>query len=116
MSRALELYRSLPRYLTARTLSGRLPSLAAAAATTTAPLRLSDRPAPSRPGPDWVTIRPRLSGICGSDLATITGQSSFYFASLVSMPFVPGHEIVADTQTDVTLCDDTQLPAGSRVV
>ncbi|WP_250286569.1 MULTISPECIES: zinc-binding dehydrogenase [unclassified Frankia] len=116
MSRALELYRSLPRYLTTRTVSGRLPSLAGAAATTTAPLRLRDRPAPSRPGPDWVTIRPRLSGICGSDLATVTGRSSFYFASLVSMPFVPGHEIVADTQTDITLSDGTELPAGSRVV
>ncbi|ONH35279.1 zinc-binding dehydrogenase [Protofrankia sp. BMG5.30] len=116
MSRALELYRSLPRYLTTRTVSGRLPSLAGAAATTTAPLRLRDRPTPSRPGPDWVTIRPRLSGICGSDLATVTGRSSFYFASLVSMPFVPGHEIVADTQTDVTLSNGTELPAGSRVV
>ncbi|AEH09754.1 Alcohol dehydrogenase zinc-binding domain protein [Candidatus Protofrankia datiscae] len=116
MSRALELYRSLPRYLTTRTVSGRLPSLAGAAATTTAPLRLRDRPTPSRPGPDWVTIRPRLSGICGSDLATVTGRSSFYFASLVSMPFVPGHEIVADTQTDVTLSNGTELSAGSRVV
>ncbi|WP_250279135.1 zinc-binding dehydrogenase [Frankia sp. Cppng1_Ct_nod] len=116
MSRALELYRSLPRYLATRTVSGRLPSLAAAAATTTAPLRLTDRPAPALPGDGWVTIRPRLSGICGSDLTTLTGQSSLYFASLVSMPFVPGHEIVADLQTGVTLADGTELAAGARVV
>ncbi len=116
MSRALELYRSMPRYLATRAVSGRLPALAGAAAATTAPLRLTDGPAPALPGEGWVTIRPRLSGICGSDLVTVTGQSSFYFTSLVSMPFVPGHEIVADTQTDVTLADGTELPAGSRVV
>ncbi|WP_239346673.1 zinc-binding dehydrogenase [Frankia sp. CiP3] len=116
MSRALELYRSMPRYLATRTLSGRLPALAGAAAGMTAPLRLTDGPAPAVPGEGWVPIRPRLSGICGSDLATVTGQLSLYFTSLVSMPFVPGHEIVADTQTSVTLTDGTELPAGSRVV
>jgi len=56
-------------------------------------------------------VQPRLSGICGSDLATISGQVSFYFSSLVSMPFVPGHEVVGDLYDD---CQD--LPAGTRVV
>jgi threonine dehydrogenase-like Zn-dependent dehydrogenase len=60
------------------------------------PLRLKDREAPSLPGPDWVRLAPRLSGICGSDLATIDGQASRYFEPIVSFPFVPGHEIVAD--------------------
>jgi threonine dehydrogenase-like Zn-dependent dehydrogenase/DNA-binding CsgD family transcriptional regulator len=56
-------------------------------------------------------VRPILSGICGSDLATITGRSSFYFTPLVSMPFVLGHEIVGET------LDATQdVPAGTRVV
>ena len=35
-----------------------------------------------------------LSGICGSDLATVDGRSSRYFEELVSFPFVPGHEVV----------------------
>src|SRR5262249_12375065 len=56
------------------------------------------------PGPGWLQIRPRLAGICGSDLATIDGLASRYFEPIVSFPFVPGHEVVADT-------DD-----GSRVV
>ncbi len=116
MTRALELYRSLPRYLATRAVSGHLPQLAAAMVGTAAPLRLTDRPDPRPPGEGWVTLRPRLSGICGSDLGTVTGRTSFYFTALVSMPFVPGHEIVADLQDDVTLGDGSCLVAGSRVV
>ena len=41
-------------------------------------------------------VRPRLSGICGSDLATLEGRSSRWFEPIVSFPFVPGHEVVAD--------------------
>ena len=41
-------------------------------------------------------VRPRLSGICGSDLATVDGRSSRWFEPIVSFPFVPGHEVVAD--------------------
>ena len=52
-----------------------------------------------------------LSGICGSDLATIAGRSSFYFSPLVSLPFVPGHEVVGELLDD---CED--LAAGQRVV
>lgn len=106
--RALEYYRSLPRYLAARTLAGRLPALAAGSA---APLRLVSRAEPQLPGNDWVRVAPRLAGICGSDLATVTGRSSFYFSPLVSMPFIPGHEVVGE------LLDPTpELPAGTRVV
>jgi threonine dehydrogenase-like Zn-dependent dehydrogenase len=42
-------------------------------------------------------VRPRLSGICGSDLATVDGRSSRWFEPIVSFPFVPGHEVVGDT-------------------
>ncbi len=62
------------------------------------PLELTDLDPPSLPGPGWVGIRPRLAGICGSDLATIDGTSSRYFEPIVSFPFVPGHEVVADTE------------------
>jgi len=53
---------------------------------------------PGVPGPDWVRVRPRLAGICGSDLATLDARSSRYFEHLVSFPFVPGHEIVGDVE------------------
>ena len=62
------------------------------------PLRLVDVPAPELPGPGWHRLLPRMSGICGSDLATVDGRSSRWFEPIVSFPFVPGHEVVADTE------------------
>ena len=105
---ALELYRSVTRYVAARAVGERAPGLVAGPL---APLRLVNRDEPAIPGEGWARVQPRLSGICGSDLATISGQTSFYFSSLVSMPFVPGHEVVGDLFDDVD-----GLPAGTRVV
>ena len=51
------------------------------------PLSLRDVDAPSLPGEGWVELRPRLSGICGSDLATVDGRSSRWFEPIVSFPF-----------------------------
>jgi threonine dehydrogenase-like Zn-dependent dehydrogenase len=105
---ALEFYRSAPKYLGARAVGGKVPGLLAGGL---APLRLVTQkdPEPSREG--WARVKPRLAGICGSDLATIAGASSFYFSPLVSLPFVPGHEVVGDLLDD---CGD--LKAGQRVV
>ncbi|HZM29726.1 MAG TPA: zinc-binding dehydrogenase [Acidimicrobiales bacterium] len=62
------------------------------------PLSLRDVDPPELPGADWLRLRPRLSGICGSDLATLDGRSSRYFEPIVSFPFTPGHEIVGDME------------------
>jgi len=80
------------------------------------PLRLVDIEAPPLPGPDWHHVVPSLSGICGSDLATLDGRSSRYFEDLVSFPFVPGHEVVGTLDGGGTAADGAVLPAGSRVV
>jgi len=74
-------------------------------------LRLVHRDPPQVRHDGWVRVRPRLSGICGSDLATLSGHASLYLSAVVSMPFVPGHEVVGET-----LDDAPGLPAGSRVV
>ena len=74
MGRALEIYRSVPRYIASKAVSSRMPG---ALAGGVAPLRLVHRDPPELPGPGWVRIRPMLSGICGSDLNTICGGSSF---------------------------------------
>jgi threonine dehydrogenase-like Zn-dependent dehydrogenase len=68
------------------------------------PLALRDVDPPELPGSGWVRVRPRLAGICGSDLATIDGTSSRWFEPIVSFPFTPGHEVVGD------------LDDGTRVV
>lgn len=108
MMLALELFRSLPRHVAARAVGGRIPGVLSGPA---APLRLVsiDEPAVARRG--WARLRTTLSGICGSDLGALSGRTSLYFSGLVSMPFVPGHEVVAELAED---CDD--LPAGTRVV
>jgi threonine dehydrogenase-like Zn-dependent dehydrogenase len=105
---ALMLRRSVPRYVAARAVGGRLPGLLSGPL---APLRLADLDPPEPPGPGWGRVGVRLSGICGSDLAMLSGRSSFYFEPLVSMPFVPGHEIVGDVLEGI---DD--IPSGTRVV
>lgn len=108
MMLALEMYRSLSRHVAGRAVGGRMPGLLSGYA---APLRLVtiDEPTVVRPG--WARLRSRLSGICGSDLGALSGRTSLYFSGLVSMPMVPGHEVVADLVED---CED--LAAGTRVV
>ena len=93
--RALQFRRSLPRYGAAMVAGGLLPGSGAKVG----PLKLADVDEPALPGPGWQRIRPRLAGICGSDLSTVDGKSSRYFEPIVSFPFVPGHEIVADSDT-----------------
>lgn len=90
--KALQFERNLPRYAAARLAGSIVPGRGA----TWGPLRLRDADVPDLPGPDWLRVRPRLAGICGSDLATIDGRSSRYFEPVVSFPFVPGHEVVGD--------------------
>ena len=105
---ALQMYRSMSRYVAARAVGSRMPGLLAGPLT---PLRLATIDEPKLIGPGWGRLAPRLSGICGSDLSALSGQTSFYFSSLVSMPFVPGHEVVGELYDDLE-----DLPAGTRVV
>ena len=89
--KALVFERVVPRFAAARVAATLRGSGRGAAV---GPLRLLDQDPPAAPGPDWIHVRPRLAGICGSDLATVDGASSRYFEDLVSFPFVPGHEIL----------------------
>jgi len=90
--KALVFERNVPRYAAAM-MAG---SLRSGGGAKVGPLRLKDVDVPELPGPDWVHVRPRLAGICGSDLSTIDGKSSRYFDPIVSFPFTMGHEVVGD--------------------
>lgn len=110
--KALVFERSLPKYAAAL-VAGRLRSGSGAKV---GPLRLADVDEPALPGPEWHRVRPRLAGICGSDLATVDGKSSRYFESIVSFPFVPGHEIVGELDDGTRVVVEPVLACAARRV
>ena len=108
MAQSVEYFRSVSRYVGARAVGSKAPGLLAGPL---APLRLVNRSDPEPRHDGWARVKPLLSGICGSDLSLVSGRSSFYFSPLVSVPFVPGHEVVGELLDD---CGDHA--AGDRVV
>lgn len=92
---AVQYIKSIPRYLMVRSLASRWSSISTGGLSC---IQLVDLPSPSLPSEEWVSISPRLSGICGSDVATIQAKSSPYFSPFVSCPFVLGHEVVGTVQ------------------
>lgn len=59
-------------------------------------LRQLEEPRPPRP--EWVRLRVLRTGVCGSDVKEVLLQASSDnpLSGLVSLPHVPGHEIVAE--------------------
>ncbi len=92
MTRAIVFSRKPARFAAAAVAGRVVPGGGAAVG----PLKLTDVDELDRPTDEWVRFRPRLAGICGSDLATIDGRSSQYFEPIVSFPFTPGHEVVGE--------------------
>lgn len=108
--KALLFERSLPKFAAARLASEWRPGRGARVG----PLRLADVDEPVPPAPGWHRVRPRLAGICGSDLATIDGRASRYFEPLVSFPFVPGHEVVGDLDDGTRVVLEPVLRCAAR--
>jgi L-iditol 2-dehydrogenase len=57
---------------------------------------LRDIPDPDLPADDWVVIRTRLCGICGSDYKQLflNGSMDNPMTAIISFPQVLGHEVV----------------------
>ncbi len=91
--KALVYRRSVPRFALQKLVGNPLGKLRS---SQIAPLAICDIPEPPLPTQHWVRIAPRLTGVCGSDLATICATGSPYLAPLTSLPFVMGHELVGD--------------------
>jgi threonine dehydrogenase-like Zn-dependent dehydrogenase len=100
--------KSVPRYLLMRAGSKRIKTLETSRFS---PLQLEDTPDPKLPTPEWVRVKPLLSGICGSDLGTLSSENSPYFSPITSPPFVMGHEVVG-----VVTEDNSGFYSGERVV
>jgi threonine dehydrogenase-like Zn-dependent dehydrogenase len=75
------------------------------------PLQLEEIPELQLPTPEWVRVKPLLSGICGSDLGTLSSENSPYFSPITSPPFVLGHEVVG-----VVTEGNGDFEVGERVV
>ena len=108
--KALVYERSLPKFAAARVAS----ALASGAGSRVGPLHLTDVEEPALPGPGWQRVRPRLAGICGSDLATVDARSSRWFEGVVSFPFVPGHEVVGDLDDGTRVVLEPVLACAAR--
>ena len=91
--RALMLDLSIPRYAAALATRRRVTSLLYGSLSS---LSLRDVPEPTLPSGDWVKLRPRATGLCGSDLGAILYKASPTLTALKPLPAVLGHEILAE--------------------
>jgi len=55
-------------------------------------LHLTEIEEPSLPGPEWVKVKTRYAGICGSDIGVVRLHDSPMLSVYSSFPFVMGHE------------------------
>ena len=91
--RAITFEAPIPRYV-ATLVAGKLsPSLCVGPHACT---RYREIAAPVLPGPDWVRIRTRMGGLCGSDLGIVSLEASMSASPFSSFPFVLGHENVGE--------------------
>jgi (R,R)-butanediol dehydrogenase/meso-butanediol dehydrogenase/diacetyl reductase len=72
-----------------------------------ATFRPADIPEPALPSPEWVKIKTKLCGVCGSDINLIMLKDSPTASPFTSFPCVPGHEFcgeIVETGRDVKNC------------
>lgn len=88
---AVQCVKSIPAWLLLKAVGHRFPSLCTNRFSL---VRARDVPEPHLPSPRWARVQPLLSGICGSDLASLSAAGSPFFTPLTSFPFTFGHEVV----------------------
>jgi len=89
--KALQFTVSIPRYIFGLALG---PLYRPAYYSRLSCVRLRDVPEPELLGPDWVKVKTRYAGICGSDLGIIRLHSSPGLTPFSSQTFTMGHEQV----------------------
>ncbi len=109
--KALTFKMNIPAYLVAGALSGVRPQIVH---SSWVPVQMREIEKPGLIGPEWVTVRPRLSGFCGSDLGTVLCHESLTLEPFPSYPFVLGHEVCGEI-VDVGEAVEG-FAAGDRVV
>ncbi len=81
-----------------------------------APIQLREIPAPTLLADDWVVLRTRLCGVCGSDTKQVfmNGGIDNPMTSMISFPQVLGHEVVATVEQTGPAAGS--LATGQRVL
>jgi threonine dehydrogenase-like Zn-dependent dehydrogenase len=77
-------------------------------------VKLVDMPEPTLPSPEWVKIKTKLCGVCGSDINLLFLKDSPTASPFTSFPCVPGHEIcgeIVETGREVENCKTGDLVA-----
>jgi len=110
--RAITYHTSAARWVLCKSLGKFRPSVRWGRLST---LRLRDVPEQPLPGPDWVRVRTRLGGICGTDLSLVTLgiPPDFFGRAIVIEPMVLGHENVGVVVERGPAAHD--VPEGVRV-
>lgn len=104
---ALKYNLSIPNYLRARLMTQLgWPQLQALSL-------FQDEPIPSLRSENWLLLKTRLCGICGSDLNLLKGTESYSMEPYASFPAILGHEVIAT----VVQCGDSvaEHRVGDRV-
>ncbi len=87
--KAIQLNVSIPRFVVGKAVGPLLPGIFWSGLSCT---RYAEVTEPPLPGDDWVRIKTRLGGICGSDLSTIRLHVSPSLSPFCSFPCTIGHE------------------------
>jgi L-iditol 2-dehydrogenase len=102
---------SVPRYVVGKALGGITSSVTLGALSG---VKLQEVPDPVIPGPLWARLRIIATGICGTDVSTLTLKTSPLLEPFGSFPSVLGHEILAEVVEIGSEVTDVQV--GDRVV
>jgi L-iditol 2-dehydrogenase len=109
--KALTFEYSIPKYLLTGALCRRRPQVLY---SRLAPVQMREVEEPGLLGPEWVKVRPRLSGFCGSDLSIVKCHENLTLQPFSSFPFVMGHEVCGEL-AEVGQAVDGFAP-GDRVI
>jgi L-iditol 2-dehydrogenase len=87
--KAIQFNVTIPRYILGLALGKLSPKIYWSGLTCT---NYTEIPEPELPAEDWVLVKTRMGGVCGSDMSAVKLKASTYYTPLVTSPFVLGHE------------------------
>lgn len=109
--KAIQFNAAIPRYVLGKALNKLTPSILWRGLSCT---YQADIPEPLLPTPEWVKIKTRYGGICGTDIGTIHLHTSPYLSPFSSSPFTFGHENVGSIAEVGPAAGD--FTVGERVI